>query len=314
MQIQQDLELPTTEIATRIAPIQQALEDTAAKFSDFYNAQATSCNSGKSQMSDFIGKLQNDKVAIGAEENKYHTEFESRGAALESEQSSLRAYQAELHEIEEEIKKEIENLRIYGIEAEEKLVLLKYLRDIIIDELMKEPAAQSFIQLKVFNDKMRQLKVLLEKSHDSKYAPLVTSLLTVLETRGFSDQGILQNILNVLSKLQENLLAFREKQESNGKQNIENIKERGKNKVIDIKQTAHHIAESRSIVANAEHQIRRLGKEQELLDHEIQRKNHELSFWSELCHYADELNVKAEKWRSEIGSSVSEATSAVFGH
>jgi len=153
---------------------------------------------------------------------------------------------------------------------------------------------------------------MLAKSHDSKFAPLVTTLLTLAEQRGFSDPGLLSQILATLDKLSESIREFRQTQEDADKKNIETIKELGKNKANEIKDIAHSIADSNSRLKNAGNNMARYNGELALLQSEIARKQGESSYWQEICDYQARLHARKVEEREEVEGLVGEATGAAF--
>jgi hypothetical protein len=314
VQMHQDIGSDESEIVLKVQQVKESISAAGERVGQFFSEAEAGCNGGDNLMQEYIQHLQEDQQKLQGGKNHYDSFAVTHGESAHADSQELEQYKGELEKAHEELQELIADLRRYGIEAEEKLVLIKYLKDIITDELLKAPEQASFIQLKTFNDKMRQLKVLLEKTHDSQYAPLVTTLLTILETRGFSDQGILQNILDVLGKLEQNLRDFRDKQEHNGQEAIERKKEEIKNKLEQIKHKGHRIADARSEIQNAIRQSAKIEKELALLDVEIARKQSEEKYWSELCGYIHGLSEKTEQLGQRIEATIQQVTDKAFGH
>jgi len=216
--------------------------------------------------------------------------------------------------LKKQIKQEIKNIKEFGSEAEGKLVIIKTLRDIITDELLADAntRASSFVQLQTFNDKLHELKALLENSHDTMYSGLVTTLLALAEAKGFSDQKILKQILDVLKKLETSLLAFRKKQDTEGQNNIKNLKTQAKEKVNQIKSLAKLITTNKSNQIDNDTIIKSSAKSVKMLDAEVARKSGESGFWNKLCLYQDGLKKASDAFKTDMTEKFRDVSSKLL--
>jgi len=230
-----------------------------------------------------------------------------------------------LKDLEAKIGEEIEHLKTYAIEAEQKLVVIKTLRDIINDELLNaqvsgnnvrdtaKAAEPSFVQLKTFTAKLGELKTLLSQSHESLYTPLLTTLLSLAETRGFSDSGILRQILDTVGKLEGSLREFRNKQETEGKTNIKNLKGQAQEKVKQIKSLAAILAADISSEKENLAVQEKAKTDLESLDKEIARKKGEVAYWEKICLYQEGIKNKEQEWDREFAGKIGAIKDKLLG-
>lgn len=255
-----------------------------------------------------------DQLSLEARSNEAADANKKIIGDLKKYSGDVEAAKKDLQDKKKQIKTEIENIRISGSEAEGKLVIIKTLRDIITDELLADSntKASSFVQLQTFNDKLHELKVLLENSHDTMYSGLVTTLLTLAETKGFSDQKILRQILDVLKKLETSLVEFRKKQDTEGKTNIKTMKQQAKEKINQIKSLAKLITNAKSNQIDNENIIKSSAKSVAMLKAEIARKNGESAFWNKLCLFQDGLKKSAHEFKKNMTDKFRDVSSKLL--
>jgi len=261
------------DVSLLVSQVSEAVRDNAEKFARYATSVEHQCGVAKTLFNGFNNKV-NATVA------QLVSDIRHAGANAERTESEMKKYmeqikqsQADLKETEEAIHQALDDLGRFGGEAEQKLVIVKSLRDIITDELIAEqkhaPNYQaSFVQLETFSTKLKELKGLLNNSKEQSFNAMVSALIEMTEGKGFADQRILEKIMNILGKLSNNLAAFRQRQETDGKQNIANLKAKAESITGMIKNTAlliygqrtelHIQADTRQ---NAQNSIRILQKE-----------------------------------------------------
>jgi len=168
-------------------------------------------------------------------------------------------------------------------EADAKLMVVKQLRDIIEDELINPTGGKSFIQISKFNEKLKDLKTLIEKSGDRFYTPIIQTLVQLASEQNFSDQKILQTILKNLNALEASLKKFKEEKEVSLKVTLKNLKAQEDNLVTQM-QDYHHL-EQRYIsdVTEASENTKILNDQLLTIASEISRKEDELKNINHLC-------------------------------
>jgi len=226
----------------------------------------------------------------------------------------MKSTRGELRKVEGRIHEALSDLAKYGSEAEQKLVVVKYLRDIITDELIAEqkhaPNYNSFVQVKAFSDKVAELKGLLAKSGDAEFTPLVSTLVELAEGRGFADQGVLQKIMAVLGKLDANLRKFRENQDNAGRQNIENLKKEAESFVNQLKSSADLLRETNIQIAVNNEVIKMASQNTIIVQNLVNRRKSTIDGLAKLCtsqkDFISEQNNFFEHVREDLGKFGSE--------
>lgn len=300
------------DIGLLVSQVSSASKENSDKFDSFFNGLHDRCDGGRKVLTDYIEKLEADKLNVNTRSNQAtedNKKIESDRVKLADQLSNT---QAELKALKVSVSKEIEAFRQYGAEAEAKLVIIKSLRDIINDELVNPQGGQSFIQLSTFSSKLRQLKSLLQNSKDNQYAPLVSTLLQLAEGQGFSNSKILDEILSVLSKLENNLIEFRAKQNTQGKANIENLKTQAQEKVIQIKSVATMIAEANNTHQDNQNIIDSSKVDSANIVRDVERKQAEVKYWNNVCAYQDEVRVKETTFRAAFDVKVREVSTRLL--
>ncbi len=306
VQLNQAAGKDSSDISILVSQVASATKESNQKFDSFMEGLVNRCDTGKKLQSTFAEKLNNDILAIktrSANAQKDNAKFENDNAGNNKD---LRNAQNSLEDLKAQIAKAYGDLETFGSEAERKLVILKTLRDIITDELLAPTKGQSFVQLRTFNDKLHELKGLLEKSNDAQFTPLVSTLITLAQAQNFADQGILNQILAVLSKLEANLVEFRKKQESNDQKNIRDQKGLAMQKVTQIKTLANMIAGNESLIVDNNNLVASSEKDIAAIQKEIQRKATEVTYFTKICAFEDDLKVKEEAYRKSFADKVRE--------
>jgi hypothetical protein len=304
--IQQDLEEHGAgeEIAIKFNQLQNHYADTQTAWDAFHAEQQSRASAGKTLISDFIAKLNEDYNKIVGAINHFQSFAMTHGESAHSTSEKIEEEKKEAEALEAEIKQALQDYRDHGIEAEQKLTLIKFLIDIITDELLTGEGGASFVQLRTFNDKMKELKGMLEKSKDSKFAPLVSTLLSLAEQKGFSDQNLLNQIINTLRKLEENINAFRKSQQDGDLAHIEELKSLLSHKHESINHLTHVMEDTLSQLRNAQNRASKLEHDRQVLESEIHRKENEGAYWDDVSAYQEQLRVAREAQRQEEAALV----------
>lgn len=304
VQLNQAIGKDKSDIALLISQVSQAVKEEGEKFDSFISGMNQSCGAGEKLLDGFIGKLEGDKTSAQAASVKADQDNKAITSEREKHTSDLAAAKDDLDKLKAQIAKTVENFKVEGAEAEEKLVVIKVLKDIITDELLASEHVTSFVQLHTFNDKLRQLNSLMIKSKDTTYTPLVATLLQLAQVHGFADQKILGQIMNVLTKLEGNLKEFRKKQNTDGKANIESLKARAEEKIKQIRSIAIMVAEGDSEYLDNENISKNAAQEIDAVDREIERKQLEMRFWKKICDFQVGLQTKDKDFRDKFDSLV----------
>jgi len=166
-------------------------------------------------------------------------------------------------------------------ESDSKLYVVKQLRDIIEDELLNP--GKSFIQVNEFNSKLKDLQMLVKKSGDTLYTPIIATLVELASEQNFSDQKILKAILSNLKALEENINKFKAEKKTALKVTLKTLKAQEQNLVGQLQDYAHLEQRYVSDVTEANENTAVLTDTLLNLNNEIARKEDELRNIDHLC-------------------------------
>lgn len=275
----------------------------------FHNIVEGHCDQGGNLVSSYLKNLQSDLQMVNSTVFKASEDNKKAKEDLVRLDKELKESQLEINSIRTRIDRAVINYKTYGVEAEEKLVAIKSVRDIITDELLAEqpeqPEQPSFVQLRSqeFLFKVHNLKNLLH-SKISHFSPMLISLLEIAEKKSFSERNILIQVLNLLKKLEQNISEFRAKQESGGKEMIERLKrslDSAKESVKSIlqiqSQTKSSYIENEQIKVNSV-------TEMERINDTIERKTKELEYWNNLCELQHKLKEESKSFNEMASDKI----------
>jgi uncharacterized membrane-anchored protein YhcB (DUF1043 family) len=300
------------DISILISQVSGSTKDANARFDDFSKGLDIKCKTGNTLLNEYLKKVQADRLDYETKIINAKKDNELKQTDVSKYNKQIEEANAELETLKKQIATEYQNFRTHGAEAEQKLLIIKTLRDIITDELVAPVKGSSFIQLQTFNDKVKELKTLLDKSSDSTYSPLVSTLLSLAQAKGFTDQKILSQILDVLSKLDANLRQFRDSQNNAGKDHIQNLKEQSKNKVIQITSLRVLLGNDSNVISDNLNLISSSQKDIEHIDREVLRKTEELQYWTKLCDNQREVEKRELAFREDLDAKLRTVSTTVL--
>jgi DNA repair exonuclease SbcCD ATPase subunit len=289
VQLNQEIGTPLTDIAARINEIKNSQNDARESIERYHAAFESKFELTSQFSADFINKLKNAVLAAQARIDQAIKDNEK----LENEQmkygEQIEIAQQNLNEVEDQIKKALDTLKSIEIGAESKKAVIKVLLDIIQNELnstepstneSKSSAGSSFIQLSKFNEKAHELKSLL-RTDDSKYSPLLSTLLTLVEKQGL-DHDVLKNTENVLNDLGADLEQFRQKQVNDQRNNIDTLKEKAIGYTEQLKILAGLLIANKNQMLDNKNAQDASKREIGSLNAEIERKTKEHEHYSKI--------------------------------
>jgi chromosome segregation ATPase len=300
------------DVGLLVSQVSQSTKDTFDKFSGFIGQINDGCTQGGRLLESFLKKLEADKISLNASINSANTHNQQIVVERTKLAANLKITEADLAETEKSIDKELHNYEVYGAEAEQKLAVVKSLKDIITDELLGAQRGRAFVQLETFNDKLHELKDLLSKSQDGIYGPLVTTLLSLAEGKGFSDQKVLAQIMGVLNKLEGNLVHFRQLQEKESKQNLKNLKTKATEQGKQIRALAGMVAQLNSDFSNNESIVKFANVDLVTLAAEVKRKSDELNYWKGVCIYEEKYSAETNVTANALQGKLKGVTNALI--
>jgi hypothetical protein len=299
------------EVGILLSNIKDSVTNASSETETLFGKIANRCTSGVNVNKAFVDSLKSSITQATKAESDAKSAAEVAKNAAEAAQKSFDAEKSALNELKNKLVEEEKNIKIGRIEAQEKLAIIKTLKDIITDELLKPEAGKSFIQTEAFSSKVNKLKSLLQKSRDVSYSPLISSLLALTTGRGFSDTKILQKILASLTNIETNFREFIKKTDENGWTTLNDLKKEIETKFQLIKQLGNDLAKNKSDAISFNQIVNAAEKEIGFLNSEVQRKVDEASFWDTLCRkeakYADQSKL-------DFNALVTEANSRIEDH
>jgi chromosome segregation ATPase len=284
--------VPKEDVGVILANVKNQLNKSKHTHESFFRSITTQCASAVAKINSRITSLTN---SITDATNSLNTWKKNQGAAIKERkdaQSQMNSARAQLKKLRAQVSKLIMDYKVYAAEADKKIHVVKILRDIINDELYNR--LPKLVQVNKFQQKLAELKGLLNNNNDSLYAPIISVLLDLATEQNFADQGVLKKILTNLNNLDKSLKDFRAKQEkslTDGmkalKASIKNTKQR-----LAAYRRMRHQALSKEI--DAGHYISFYNHEIEHFAAEKGRITDELHLFQKLCAFEKHIHAEAK--------------------
>ena len=271
------------DIAVVIAQVRNTVVQSTKALNSFKRILTTQCKTSSARFASSVnnieGAIRESQVSLA---NWKKTSTKSRSCRKRAN-ASITKGRNEYHGFENRLGKLLIEYKVVAVDGDKKLGVIKVLRDIISDELLKRSG--SFVQLSKFQKKLSELKDLLVSNTDSIYGPVVGVLLDLATERGFSDQGVLRKILENLHLLRNNIKSFRAKQESALDSEVENLQKQLKITVRRIDDYEKMKAQCVSKGLDARHYIKFHVTEATHLAVERNRKIQERKLFNKICRF-----------------------------
>jgi hypothetical protein len=303
---------PADKVARTIASIRAAANDSATAFSAFYTQVQANCASGRKQLANFASKLQGDLVNAQAGINSA-----TKAAALNKKnagrfQAQAAAARSALAKTHARQQKEAATYREQLLEAEAKMVVIKHVRNIVVDELLNGKAPASLLQVNTISSKLNQLKSMVEASNDSMFTTVVNSLIEMASEKNLSSQRILRKFLGALKKLNDKLkLWISTSAAENKKMNAIN-KANNAAKLKSVRALGRLLVEARSSVVAAARTIRELKNATTVLGRSIHRKSQEAHHWGRICAAQAKTMTVFRDARASLKAKVTQVSAALL--
>ena len=192
------------DIAVVIAQVRHSVELSSKALKGLLRVIIVQCDSARARFGAAVSSIERAtreaQVSITNWRNTRKTARSDRKRAVAAIVQGKKEYER----FEERLAKLVIEYKVVADDGNKKLGVIKVLRDIISDELLKRSG--SFVQLTKFQKKLGELKEMLVSNTDSIYGPIVGVLLDLATERGFSDQGVLRKILQNLRQLKRSLV------------------------------------------------------------------------------------------------------------
>jgi len=219
------------KILTDFAELSEALgnqkEDTGVLMANVRNAIAkqrvnarahwrllnTHCASAHAKLQTSLKNLDTSTTDSRNELNKWRAAATQAKREVVEAATNIKKSRVQFRNLKKQHNQVLLDYKVVAEETDQKLHVVKMLRDIISDELLNH-APGSFVQLNKFQAKLNELKGMLNNNNDSLYAPIVSVLLDLATEQNFSNQAVLRQILTNINNLDAALTKFRAKEEA----------------------------------------------------------------------------------------------------
>jgi len=281
-----------------IAQVRSAVQAGKKQAADFFRTIETHCASALASIKNSIKELTTSSNDAKDQLNKWKVHLTTATRDAKDAQENIVKARTQMKGLRKRVSKLAMDYRVYASEADKKLNVVKILRDIITDELYNR-GPRALVQINKFQQKLSELKELLNNNSDSLYSPIVSVLLDLATEQNFADQGVLKKILQNLNNLDKALKDFRAKQEKSLDAEIKTVRAQIKNTRQRIRAYRRMRAQSNSKRIDATHYINFYTHEINHFTAETGRKQNELNLFTKLCDFERKVHKKsvaAHKW------------------
>ncbi len=200
------------DVGVIVAQVKNTLNSGQKSYTSFFRTLEAQCSAGKAKLSATINATSQSINEANSNINNWNKNLASAVADIKDAQANINKGNVQLTGLRRTVDKLNMDYKVYATEADKKLNIVKVLRDMITDELLnRTPGA--LVQVTKFQEKLNELKELLNNNSDSLYSPMISVLLDLATEQNFSDQSVLRKILQNLNNLNNALLTFRTNQE-----------------------------------------------------------------------------------------------------
>lgn len=276
-------------IGRTISQIRSAVHDSAKAFGAFYSKVEANCHNGRRYLTSFTAKLKGDLVAAQSGINSAHGRIKRSTASAARLTHKLKHAKDALKKSQKRQRHEAHVFHQHLLEAEDKLVVIRHIRNIVVDELLNGKAPASLIQVNTINTQLNQLKTLVEKDNDALFSSVVATLIEMSNERNLNDQKVLRNFLGALRKLRLRITEWRAGAIKDRKRLSDINKKSNAARLKSIRAVGRLLVEARSSVVAAQRTIDDLNNAVVLVNRGLKRKARESHHWDRLC--ADQKRV-----------------------
>jgi chromosome segregation ATPase len=328
-------------ISVLVSRMSSSLEKVQNKEAKFFNRVEKNCKSGNQIMKGYIEKLKSDLVEINVTINQANQRSAEAEESKKNFKTQVKSLKTKFEDVSKQINKEWEKFRQFATENEQKLVTIKYVKDIITDELLSKHKKagrpgrgrdgnvpdsviqkiknknnkKSFIQIETqeFSQRVEDLKTMLSElsSKESVYSTMAVTLLEVAEKKGFSNFKLLQKLVEIFEKLEKNLISFRASWEKSEKKIINDLKVQLKSVKTQIRTIMGMYREASSIVKETRDFVQSSEKNKKSVQSGIERNMIQVSYWDKICQFEAKLKAKSFNWSTSLMHKINNLSSKI---
>jgi septal ring factor EnvC (AmiA/AmiB activator) len=278
------------DVGVIIANVRNTLRSGARSYKTFFSAVETQCASALSKVKAGINNSQQNINDALSNINNWKKNAAAAKSDVKDAQANIAKGRSQLSGLRARISKQAIDYKVYAVEADKKLNVVKVLRDIISDELLnRTPGA--LVQVNKFHEKLNELKNLLNNNSDSLYSPMISVLLDLATEQNFSDQSVLRKILQNLNNLDRALRDFRAKQEAGLNSEIASLRKQIRNVRGRIAAYRRMRQQAVSKQIDAQHYIAFYTHEVTHFNSEKGRQANNLNLFKKLCDFERKVHA-----------------------
>ena len=285
IELNQEAGTPALEIQKLLNGIEGGSSGMQAYSRRAFGSIESTCTQGGTKLSNFISQLRADLVADNAREFEARNKLKDIAKTAAGLNKELKETLEGIKRLAQRIKKEVQEDTRYSIEAQEKLDVIKRLRDLISDELVDGSQAGAFVQIEKIKKTINELKEKMENMEDQgPLTPLISALISLTSEGNFSDQKILRSILLLLNRIQENLQSFQVKRDESQKEVMNLLRNQRNAKVKQYQEVRKLVASTDNDSRYQNGVINHAQGAASVLNGQIAKKTKEFNQWQGLCN------------------------------
>lgn len=311
-EVNQAAGLEDDKVYEMVSQISNTISESYDNFQTLAQSYLSKCKLGDQLITSQLSNIKRDISAAESLIYQSGNDIQNAKEELKGYYSDLKKSKKETKELKSNIENHIKNYAIYASEAEEKLVTIQTLQNMINDELVsKHLSKPGFVQLRDCPDKIKSLRNNLVSSM-TNYNPIemtmVGAMITMAQSSDFSNKKMLYKLLHYLEKLENNLQDFRNRQEVTGNKILNNTKLMVKGKLSNIKELEDIISKKNSQIVGLEKAVSFAKTDLVQLKKNLVRKSGESKFWDRLCDHQRSFEKRFSVWKDIIEKSLIKAS------
>jgi hypothetical protein len=291
VELNKSVQTPADQLGNLVSQIRSSAHQSAKAFGVFYAGVQANCKAGTRYLAAFTAKLNGDLT--GTQQGVVHCQNVMRRGTAAGVKLSVQvtAARKSLKSSARRQTREAAVFRALLAEAKGKLLVLKQVRDIVVDELLNGKAPASLIQVNTITSKLLNLKAMVAKDNDSMFSAVVGSLLEMVTEQNLNDQTILRKFLAALARLGAKITAYVTKSTASAARIRALNTATNAAKLRSLRALGKLLVEARSSVVAGRNMMAELNNAKLVLTRAVNRKTRETKQWSGLC--GDQARVAA---------------------
>ncbi len=264
--------------------IAQSAKESARAFVAFYRKVKANCKRGVRYIRNFMQKLKGDYIVSGIRIRKAKKRIKYAKKHAHRLRKKIAKSKKRLRKAAKRHARSAFRFRKALTEAEGKLVVIKHVRNIVVDELLNGRAPKpSLLQVNTITTKLQQLKTMVEKDDDVIFSTLVETLIQMASLKNLSDQRILRKFLRALAKLASKIRRWRKLAFRNRRRIKKIYKKSFAARLRVLRAMGRLLIQFRSTVLASRRAISDLKNTLKVIARALKRKRNEFKNWILLC-------------------------------